>query len=145
MTIPQRNGKKRSPWETDGWGLVFGKTSNERIQLNDDSMWPGDDGWDEPEGNEKDLEQIRELLFQGKNAEADKLLVEKFSCKKIVRSHQTIGDLYIDFQHDSISDYRLELDIGPTTTTEGSNLLVMRGEVTQRDAVFNSDGHSPNR
>ena len=175
--------------------MVFGKTSNERIQLNDDSMWPGDDGWDEPEGNEKDLEQIRELLFQGKNAEADKLLVEKFSCKKIVRSHQTIGDLYIDFQHDSISDYRLELDIGravvtviyrsggalvteeafvshparaviirfaseaknglngkirltrpeddgfptTTTTTEGSNLLVMRGEVTQRDAVFNSE------
>ena len=61
--------------------MVFGKTSNERIQLNDDSMWPGDDNWDEPEGNSKDVEAIRSLLFAGKNSKADKLLVEKFSRK----------------------------------------------------------------
>ena len=29
--------------------MVYGKTSNERIHLNDDSMWPGDPGWNEPD------------------------------------------------------------------------------------------------
>ncbi|MEN8186837.1 MAG: glycoside hydrolase family 95 protein [Bacteroidota bacterium] len=91
--------------------MVFGKTSEERIQLNDDSMWPADLGWGEAEGNKQDIQDIRELLFSGKNAEADSLFVDKFSRKTILRSHQTLGDLYIDFNHKRISDYRRELNI----------------------------------
>jgi len=41
--------------------MVFGDTSNERIQLNDDSMWPGDIGWNHPDGSKEDIEHIREL------------------------------------------------------------------------------------
>ena len=97
--------------------MVFGNTSNERIQLNDDSMWPSNnEGWDEPEGNKKDLDKIRALLFEGKNEEADKLFVEKFSRKSIIRSHQTLGDLFIDFNHQNISDYRRELNISNATS-----------------------------
>ncbi|TVZ57521.1 alpha-L-fucosidase 2 [Flavobacteriaceae bacterium MAR_2010_105] len=176
--------------------MVFGNTSNERIQLNDDSMWPADlEDWNEPEGNENDLEAIRKLLFEGKNDEADKLFVEKFSRKTVVRSHQTLGDLFIDFDHQNITDYKRELDISsavskvsyksngqlitetvfvshpknviaieltseakeglngkirlsrpeddgfPTATsfTTDDNLLVMQGEVTQRQGRFNSE------
>ncbi len=97
--------------------MVFGKTSNEHIQLNDDSMWPANTGWDESNGNKQDLEKIRTLLFNGKNTEADNLLVEKFSRKKVIRSHQTLGDLYIDFDHKNISDYRRELNISNATST----------------------------
>ena len=175
--------------------MVFGKTSNERIQLNDDSMWPANNAdWDEPDGNEKDIENIRKLLFNGKNTDADKLFVEKFSRKKVVRSHQTLGDLFIDFNHKNISDSRRELNISnatstvsyksdgnlitekvfvshphraiiiefasraeaglngkvhlsrpedngyPTATTKTNedNLLIMQGEVTQRNAMFDS-------
>jgi alpha-L-fucosidase 2 len=174
--------------------MVFGKTSNEHIQLNDDSMWPADLGWDETEGNKSDLENIRQLLFKGKNTEADDLFVEKFSRKKVIRSHQTLGDLHINFNHQNISDYKRELNISkaiamvsyrsaghlitekvfvshphsaiiieftsdaveglngkvhlsrpddegyPTvnTKTNEDNLLVMRGEVTQRGAMFDS-------
>jgi len=174
--------------------MVFGKTSNELIQLNDDSMWPADMGWNEPDGNRQDLEGIRSLLFKGMNTEADNLLVEKFSRKRIVRSHQTLGDLHINFDHQNISDYRRELNISkatakvsyksdghliteelfvshkhraiiieiasqsetglngkvslsrpedegyPTasTMTSEDNLLFMRGEVTQRGAIFDS-------
>lgn len=95
--------------------MVFGKTTNERIQLNDDSMWPSDTGWDEPSGNKEDLAHLRKLLFEGKNAEADALFVEKFSRKGVVRSHQTLGDLYIDFDNSDITDYRRELDISNAT------------------------------
>jgi alpha-L-fucosidase 2 len=174
--------------------MVFGKTSNERIQLNDDSLWPADLGWDDPDGNKEDLDNIRRLLFNGNHTEADKLFVEKFSRKKVVRSHQTLGDLFIDFDHKNITDYRRELNISNATATvsyksdgnlisqkvfasnphrviviefnseatEGLNgkirltrpednghptvnvttnedqLLIMQGEVTQRDAFFDS-------
>ncbi|MEN8125907.1 MAG: glycoside hydrolase family 95 protein [Bacteroidota bacterium] len=98
--------------------MVFGNTSNERIQLNDDSMWPAASvDWNEAEGNKNDIEKIRALLFEGKNKEADKLFVDKFSRNTIVRSHQTLGDLFIDFDHQNISDYRRELNISNATST----------------------------
>jgi alpha-L-fucosidase 2 len=95
--------------------MVFGNTSTEHLQLNDDSLWPADKGWSEPDGNENDLRKIRQLLFQGRNVEADSMFVEKFSNKSIVRSHQTLGDLHIDFNHNNISDYRRELNISEAT------------------------------
>lgn len=107
--IPMGNGKLGV--------MIFGKTDNERIQLNDDSMWPADNGWNEPSGNETDLKNIRELLFEGRNAEADDLFVEKFSRKTVIRSHQTLGDLFIDFDHQNITEYRRELDIDKALTT----------------------------
>ncbi len=95
--------------------MVYGKTSHEHLQLNDDSMWPADLGWDEPGGNEKDLQAIRELLFNGKNKQADDLFVAKFSRKKVVRSHQTLGDLFLDFEHENITDYHRALNISNAT------------------------------
>ncbi|MBN2280733.1 MAG: glycoside hydrolase family 95 protein [Candidatus Marinimicrobia bacterium] len=97
--------------------MVFGKTANERIQLNDDSMWPGNPGWTEPAGRPEDLEKIRQLLFENRNAEADAMFVEKFSRKSIVRSHQTLGELYLDFKHKNISEYRRELNISRAVAT----------------------------
>lgn len=176
--------------------MVFGNTSTERIQLNDDSLWPADsDDWNEPDGNKADLDEIRKLLFEGKNDLADQLFVEKFSRKSVTRSHQTLGDLFIELNHDNISDYRRELNISnaistvsyktngnwvtqkvfvsnphkaiviqltseaagglnaklrlsrpddngfPTAKsfTKDGNLLVMHGEVTQREGQFDSE------
>jgi alpha-L-fucosidase 2 len=97
--------------------MVFGDPVKEHIQLNDDSMWPADLDWDEPTGNKQDLEVIRKLLFKGQNSKADKLFVEKFSRKGIVRSHQTLGDLFIELNHDNITDYKRKLNISNATAT----------------------------
>ncbi len=97
--------------------MVFGHTGTERIQLNDDSMWPGDLGWDQPEGTKEDIAQIRNLLLEGKNQEADQLMVEKFSRNGVTRSHQTLGELFIDFNHQNITEYRRELDLNSAIST----------------------------
>ena len=98
--------------------MVFGNTSNERIQLNDDSLWPLDrEDWNEPEGNKQDIEEIRTLLFNGQNEAADNLFLEKFSRKKVVRSHQTLGNLFLNFDHQNITDYRRELNISDAIST----------------------------
>ncbi|WP_242204731.1 glycoside hydrolase family 95 protein [Aestuariivivens insulae] len=110
---PAKNWNEALPLGNGKLGvMVFGNPINERIQLNDDSMWPADSkDWDAPEGNKDDLNAIRNLLFEGKNDKADSLFVAKFSRKKVVRSHQTLGDLFIDFEHQNITGYRRELDI----------------------------------
>jgi len=98
--------------------MVFGQTSTERIQLNEDSLWPGGpDDWGLAEGKPEDLELIRQLLFQGENKKADSLLVAKFSRKSIIRSHQTLGDLWLDLGHEQVSNYRRELDLDRALAT----------------------------
>ena len=92
--------------------MVFGDPNHERIQLNEDSMWPGGPDWGDGRGTPQDLEEIRELLKQGKTKEVDSLMVERFSYKTIVRSHQTMGELYIDFLEDkSVENYSRELNL----------------------------------
>ena len=91
--------------------MVFGNPIKERLQLNDDSLWPKDLGWDHPEGTPENLKEIRRLLFLGEIQKVDSLLVEKFSNKTLVRSHQTLGDLILHFDHDSITDYKRSLNL----------------------------------
>ncbi|MBN3518495.1 glycoside hydrolase family 95 protein [Algoriphagus lutimaris] len=98
--------------------MVFGKPSMERIQLNEDSMWSGSrDDWGLAEGRRKDLDQVRAYLLEGDNKKADSLLVAAFSRKGITRSHQTLGDLWLDFNFQQISDYKRKLDLNTATTT----------------------------
>ena len=118
-TAPAKSWNEALPLGNGKLGvMVFGDPVNERIQLNDDSMWPADsEDWDAPEGNVDDLNTIRSLLFEGKNHVTDSLFVEKFSRKKVVRSHQTLGDLFIDFEHENITDYKRELNINKAIST----------------------------
>ena len=97
--------------------MVFGDPHTERIQLNDDSLWPNDLGWDHPSGTPDDLAQIRSLLIKGDIQTVDSLLVEKFSRKTVVRSHQTLGDLTIKLNHNKISDYKRSLNLNEAVAT----------------------------
>ncbi len=92
--------------------MVFGIPGKERIQLNEDSLWPGGpDDWGLAEGKRSDLDQIRAYLFAGANEKADSLLVLKFSRKGVTRSHQTLGDLWLDFEWAEVSEYKRSLDL----------------------------------
>ncbi|MBT8315950.1 MAG: glycoside hydrolase family 95 protein [Maribacter sp.] len=92
--------------------MVFGDPQHERIQLNEDSMWPGGPDWADFKGSPNDLDEIRNLLRAGKTKIVDSLIVEKFSFKSIVRSHQTLGDLYLDFQDEKqVENYKRSLSL----------------------------------
>jgi alpha-L-fucosidase 2 len=106
--------------------MVFGDPHNERIQLNEDSLWPGGPDWGDSKGNAEDLKEIRQLVNKGEAHKADKLIVEKFSYKSVIRSHQTLGDLFIDFENKKkTGNYsrRLSLDDALVTVnyTSGGN------------------------
>jgi alpha-L-fucosidase 2 len=60
--------------------MVFGGVGEERIVLNESSMWSGGpQDADRPDAVQY-LPEIRRLLLEGKNAEAERLLVAHFTC-----------------------------------------------------------------
>lgn len=65
-TLPVGNGRIGA--------MVFGGPTHERIQLNEDSIWPGAPEWArQHKGSPEDLETFRELREE-RYAEADSLL-----------------------------------------------------------------------
>ncbi len=92
--------------------MVFGDPQNERIQLNEDSLWAGGPDWGDSKGNVNDLKYIRELIKTGDVHKADKEIVERFSYKSVRRSHQTMGDLHIRFnEKKKIENYKRSLNL----------------------------------
>lgn len=103
--------------------MVFGGVDEERIQLNEDSLWSGSpQDADNPEALQA-LAEVRELLWQGRYAEAQEIAVRKLVCKGPgsgsgngaegpYGSFQTLGDLHLSFPHQGDPvDYRRELDL----------------------------------
>jgi len=92
--------------------MVFGGTSLERIQLNESSVWSGNPKEYDRPGAFKHLPEIRKLLFEGRNNEAEPIINQEVLGERPLGAYQTLGDLHLSFLHeDAISDYRRELDL----------------------------------
>ena len=80
--------------------MVFGRTSVERIQVNEDSVWSG--GYMErvnPDAKEH-LHEVRQLLKEGRVQEAELLASRSmYASYPHMRHYQTLGDVWIDFFH----------------------------------------------
>ncbi len=101
--------------------MVFGGVENEQIQLNEESVWTGAPiKRANPEALEN-LEKVRQLLFDGKYAEGDRLAQEKIMGKRLEtgsHTYQTLGDLHLQFTKlDDVSNYKRTLDLRTATTT----------------------------
>jgi alpha-L-fucosidase 2 len=93
--------------------MVFGGVGNERIQLNDDTLWAG---FKRDCHNPKALEalpEVQRLMFAGKNREAARLASQTMMGRpRTIKSYQTLGDLGIEFVGiGAASDYRRELNL----------------------------------
>ena len=77
--------------------MVFGGVSTERIQLNEESVWAGRRNPGFERGAPRDLAEMRRLLAEGRHAEVEATIMKRFSGGMIRRSHQTAGDLHLEF------------------------------------------------
>lgn len=93
--------------------MIFGNPAQERLQLNEETIWAGKPNNNaNPEALEW-IPKIRELVFAGKYREAQDL------CTKYVKSptnqgmpYQPFGDLRLTFPgHEDYSQYRRSLDL----------------------------------
>lgn len=103
--------------------MVFGGVREERIVLNESSMWSGSVEDADLEGAAEALPAIRRLLIEGRNVEAEQLVNRHFVCKGKGSGHargkdlpygcyQLLGDMRIEFDHpEEVSGYLRELDL----------------------------------
>ncbi len=93
--------------------MVFSGVSEERIQLNEETIWAGPPIPTQREGAAEAVAKARELYFAGKAGEAEALLqAEALSPRISPRSYQPLGDLILRF--DGIGEptsYRRSLDL----------------------------------
>ncbi|MBO4392418.1 MAG: glycoside hydrolase family 95 protein, partial [Clostridia bacterium] len=97
--------------------MVFGGVDEERIQLNEESIWAGKESKESfnPEAYGY-LEEIRRLIFENRYAEAEEICNRNFLCKgegphdkAVFGEYQTAGDLYITLPKTSANSYKREL------------------------------------
>ena len=92
--------------------MVFGNVSSESLQFNEDTLWDGyERDYTNPEARAA-LDEVRELLFAGKNAEATEAAARMMGDPCQIRSYQVFGVLHIDVPgHEVYDAYRRELDL----------------------------------
>jgi alpha-L-fucosidase 2 len=95
--------------------MIFGGTGTERLQLNEESVWTGQEMDYHNPASLEGLQEVRRLLFEGKYTEAQAVAQEKIMGKDDPsrrNTYQTLGDLMLYLKPcRNISEYRRELDI----------------------------------
>jgi alpha-L-fucosidase 2 len=115
-------------------GMVFGGVVEDRIQLNEQTIWAGDGATPIPVDQGKSLPEIRQLLFEGKYTEAQALVRRTLLAGQPGNgnSYQTLGDLALTFPSgEDPVDYQrsLDLDSAVAVTTFKLNGVSYRREV----------------
>ncbi|MHC4165632.1 MAG: glycoside hydrolase family 95 protein [Planctomycetota bacterium] len=104
--------------------MVFGGADKDRIVLNEESLWSGSPSDNNRPNAHEQLPEIRRLLQQGKNDEAERLVNQTFTCKGDGSGHgsganvpfgcyQVLGNLSLEFETDpnAATDYHRQLDL----------------------------------
>ena len=99
--------------------MVFGEPIHERIQLNEETIWVGEERDRNNPNAAEGIRRVRELLFEGKVKEAEALAMKDvIAVPTRMPYYQTLGDLHLNF--DGITDtsqYRHELDLDSAIVT----------------------------
>ena len=93
--------------------MIFGGVENDRIQFNEETLWTGSPNDYAHKGASKYLGQIRQLLADGKQKEAETLAMDQFMSVPLKQmAYQAFGDLKLHFPGQAgFTDYLRELDL----------------------------------
>ncbi len=113
--------------------MVFGGVGKDRIQFNESTLWTGEPHDYAHPGASKYLNQIRQLLFDGKQAEAEKLAMDVFMSEPLrQKAYQAFGDLNLEFPGlSSPTGYLRELNL---ETAIASTEFAENGVTYRREA-----------
>ncbi len=108
--------------------MVFGGINEERIVLNESSLWSGAPQDADRSDAAQYLPEIKRLLLEGKNDEAEKLVYAHFTCQgkgsnrargkdEPYGSYQVLGNLHLKFpnQISAAINYQRELNLADAT------------------------------
>ncbi|MDR2498628.1 MAG: glycoside hydrolase family 95 protein, partial [Tannerellaceae bacterium] len=116
--------------------MIFGRTAEEILQLNEETIWAG-----QPNNNANPnallaLPIIRDLLFEGKFAEAQEMATQKvMSNTNHGMAYQPAGNLKLTFPgHETVQNYYRDLDIASAVASVKYSV----GGVDYRREIFAS-------
>ncbi|MBK1879767.1 glycoside hydrolase family 95 protein, partial [Pelagicoccus mobilis] len=100
--------------------MVLGGIEDERIVINEESVWSrGGEYKDRPGGHEH-VDEIRRLIFEGKFKAAESLISEKLLGERLesgTNCYQVLADLHIEYEGlEDAHSYRRELDLETAIT-----------------------------
>jgi len=93
--------------------MVFGDPKNEKLQLNEATIWSGGPSRNDNPDGLAGLADIRKAIFEGDYKKADDLSNKHLTARQLHGSKfQMAGNLNLTFEgHDSYTDYYRELDL----------------------------------
>jgi len=99
--------------------MVFGRVGQERLQLNEDTLWAGGPYTPDNPDALAALPQVRRLLAEGRYADATELARAQMMAKPLTQMpYGTLGDLLLTFaKAEAPSDYMRELDLATAIAT----------------------------
>jgi len=118
--------------------MVFGGFPEERIQLNEDTIWAGGPWPENEEGMAGNLEEARRLFFENRPGAGQDLIQKKLMAARISpRSYQPLGDVWI--RHAAAKDpviegYTRVLDLASAVVT--TTFSLPGSGVTYTEEVF---------
>lgn len=98
--------------------MVFGKHGEERVQLNEETLWSGGPYSSVVKGGAKVLPKIQKLIFEGKPIEAHKLFGRHLMGNPVEQmKYQCIANLHLFFEdEEKVTDYKRWLDLETAAT-----------------------------
>ena len=98
--------------------MIFGGTAKEEIQLNEETFWSGGPHNNNSPRSLARLDEVRQLIFDGKEAEAKKIIDQDFVVGPHGMRFLNAGSLYIDFEGiGEAENYHRQLDLTDAVNT----------------------------
>lgn len=98
-------------------GMVYGGVTKDTIRTNDDTFWSGEPRDLQRPGAYKCLPEIRKLLLEEKNLEAQEL-IDKHMLGPWNQNYMPLADILLEWPGDgNVSGYRRELDLNQGVVT----------------------------
>ena len=102
--------------------MVYGRTTTELLQLNEDSVWYGGPLDRTPRDALKNLPRLRELIRSEQHQQAEDVVRKAFfATPHSQRHYETLGTFTLEFGHaeNGVTNYRRELDLETAITSVG--------------------------
>jgi alpha-L-fucosidase 2 len=101
--------------------MVFGRTDEEQIQLNEDTYWSGGPYSTVVKGSYRALPEIQKLIFEGQYRRAHTLFGRNLMGHPVEQQkYQALANLVIKYQSKTlVSGYRHQLDLDTAIATTG--------------------------
>ena len=95
--------------------MVFGGTDKEQIQLNEETFWSGGPHNNNSKTSLQHLEEVRQLIFDGKEKEAEGIINREFVKGPHGMRFLSAGSLIIELNHQNVNNYKRELNLDKAT------------------------------